>query len=488
MAASTQTVKSQASTENNKRNIYISDDEESQKCLQELKDNYTFKKAFRTWRNNALFSDLEFNALSSVSNVFNLNNPEIEVNILDTEIDYQTEEQSKLCDKKKEVNKIHELSILNKENYDLETQKEIVLVHGYGASLGLFFNNFETFANLKNTSFHALDLLGFGLSSRPNFPKRKNPEKYVFNHTAKKNVKDKDGNEIEEIVNQEISVKTSLGDVEIAENFFIDSLEAWRRAKKIERFTLIGHSLGGYLSCCYALKYPERVEKLVLLSPVGLETSAFDLTEFKDGSNTATSKDTTFVPGPNIEEEFEPLHENMKKLKRNGFLASDQNGHVQTLPNLPTVFKFIWRQEISPFTLIRKAGMLGPSLMSGWTFSRFMDLKDTEKIMKMHEYCYASFTGKGSGEHCLPRILGPGVLAYHPLLKRVPENLKCDSLWVYGDSDWMNSSAGATMCNKINSIGKHKADFEIISSAGHHLYLDNAKEFNKMITDYLLKE
>ncbi|CAN0508547.1 unnamed protein product, partial [Ectocarpus sp. 12 AP-2014] len=31
---------------------------------------------------------------------------------------------------------------------------------------------------------------------------------------------------------------------------------------------LCGHSLGGYLSVCYAEKYPQRIDKLVLASPV----------------------------------------------------------------------------------------------------------------------------------------------------------------------------------------------------------------------------
>jgi len=78
-------------------------------------------------------------------------------------------------------------------------------------------------------------------------------------------------------------------------------------------------------------------------------------------------------------------------------------------------------------------------------------------------------------------------LPYNPLLKRVPNSLQCESLWVYGDSDWMNSSAGAAMCKKINDIGKYKADFEIVSDAGHHMYLDNPKEFNSMILDYIKK-
>lgn len=484
MTGATQATTPEPPSKDGKVKIYVSQDEESKQYLENLHKNYTWKKSFQTWKSSTSLADLEFDALSSITKIFNLGNPKIETKILDTEIDYQTEQQMK----NNETNFIHELSISNKEKFDTATHKEVVLVHGYGASLGLFFNNFETFAALQNTNFHALDLLGFGLSSRPKFPKRKAPEKYTFHNSLKRTGTDKEGNEVEETLEEEISLKTSLEDVDIAETFFVDSLEAWRKAKKLDRFTLIGHSLGGYLSCCYAMKYPERVEKLVLLSPVGLETSVFDLTELKNGKLSATSGPSSFVEGPNVEEEFEPLHENMKKSRRTGFLKSDDEGHVQSLPQIPPLLKFIWKTEISPFTFVRKSSLLGPSIMSNWSFTRFMDLKDEEKIMKMHEYCYASFSGKGSGEHCLPRLLGPGVLPYYPLLKRVPQKLQCDSLWVYGDSDWMNCSAGATMCKKINDLGKHKADFEIISNAGHHLYLDNSKEFNTMISQYLIKK
>jgi pimeloyl-ACP methyl ester carboxylesterase len=39
-----------------------------------------------------------------------------------------------------------------------------------------------------------------------------------------------------------------------AEAWFVDSLEAWRKAKKLENFILLGHSLGGYVAAKYALK------------------------------------------------------------------------------------------------------------------------------------------------------------------------------------------------------------------------------------------
>lgn len=39
----------------------------------------------------------------------------------------------------------------------------------------------------------------------------------------------------------------------------------------VERFALVGHSMGGMLAVRLALMYPERVERLVLVSPIGLE-------------------------------------------------------------------------------------------------------------------------------------------------------------------------------------------------------------------------
>jgi pimeloyl-ACP methyl ester carboxylesterase len=39
----------------------------------------------------------------------------------------------------------------------------------------------------------------------------------------------------------------------------------------VDRFALVGHSMGGMLATRFALMFPERVEKLVLVNPIGLE-------------------------------------------------------------------------------------------------------------------------------------------------------------------------------------------------------------------------
>jgi abhydrolase domain-containing protein 5 len=38
----------------------------------------------------------------------------------------------------------------------------------------------------------------------------------------------------------------------------VEVLEGWRKAVGLEKFILLGHSMGGYLSAAYALKYPHR--------------------------------------------------------------------------------------------------------------------------------------------------------------------------------------------------------------------------------------
>jgi pimeloyl-ACP methyl ester carboxylesterase len=58
-------------------------------------------------------------------------------------------------------------------------------------------------------------------------------------------------------------------------NFFIDNLEEFRKydeelSRDGAEFVLAGHSLGGYLSANYTIKYPKHVKALILISPVGI--------------------------------------------------------------------------------------------------------------------------------------------------------------------------------------------------------------------------
>jgi pimeloyl-ACP methyl ester carboxylesterase len=68
-----------------------------------------------------------------------------------------------------------------------------------------------------------------------------------------------------------LNIKINLGsrpkfssDPIIAEHQFVDSIEEWRKEMKLEKFILLGHSFGGFLSTAYALKYPQNIHALIL--------------------------------------------------------------------------------------------------------------------------------------------------------------------------------------------------------------------------------
>ncbi|KAL6522029.1 hypothetical protein OROMI_031906 [Orobanche minor] len=120
-----------------------------------------------------------------------------------------------------------------------EGSPTLVMVHGYGASQGFFFRNFDALA--KHFKVIAIDQLGWGGSSRPDFTCRSTEE---------------------------------------TEAWFIDSFEEWRKAKNLTNFILLGHSFGGYVAAKYALKHPEHVQQLILVGPAGFSSETEHMPEW----------------------------------------------------------------------------------------------------------------------------------------------------------------------------------------------------------------
>jgi abhydrolase domain-containing protein 5 len=139
----------------------------------------------------------------------------------------------------------NEPRFINTVTFDKADAPTIVLVHGYGASQGFFFRNFDALASKFRVL--AIDQLGWGASSRPDFTCKTTEGKHLSTENPS--------------VNVSFCLQSSVADCFVVfgefpetESWFIDSLEEWRKAKKIDNFILLGHSLGGYIATRYALK------------------------------------------------------------------------------------------------------------------------------------------------------------------------------------------------------------------------------------------
>ncbi|RMD39769.1 hypothetical protein DV735_g5365, partial [Chaetothyriales sp. CBS 134920] len=329
-------------------------------------------------------------------------------------------------------------------------EQNLVILHGYGAGLGFFYKSFEPLSRAKGWQLYALDLLGMGRSSRPPF---------------------------------RIQAKSREEQISEAEDWFVDALEEWRAARKIEKMTLLGHSMGGYMAVCYALKYPGRLNKLILASPVGIPEDPF-----------ATKAD---MPAPDLDNGETEIR-----------LRERSDG--QPRRRLPKWFAYLWDANISPFSLVRLSGPLGPRLVSGWTGRRFSHLPE-EEAGALHDYAYSLFRLPGSGEYALAYILAPGAFARSPLIRRIHDlgRQRLSSgevekgvpvVFMYGQHDWMDVNGGLAAKSKMDAMrdklleaqsaaeradDRGSAKVVVIPKAGHHLYLDNPEEFNKVLIEEL---
>ena len=114
--------------------------------------------------------------------------------------------------------------------YDEGDGDVVVLLHGSGTGASGHTNFKNNFVALKEAGFRVIlpDLPGYGFSSKPE-------------------------NEIYSL------------------DYFNTKIIQLLDALRIQSFSLIGNSLGGALALGLALSHPERVEKLILMAPGGVE-------------------------------------------------------------------------------------------------------------------------------------------------------------------------------------------------------------------------
>lgn len=132
-------------------------------------------------------------------------------------------------------------------------------------------------------------------------------------------------------------------------------------------------------------------------------------------------------------------------------------------------------------------------MISYWSFARFKNFSDSEDavdlIYKLHGYSFSIFNQyQASGELAITKLINHEILARLPLCDRgfvdflVDNNI--NTLWLYGDKDWMNSKGGEYIFKKISEKNDTITEFKVVENAGHHIYLDNPQAFNTLVLDF----
>lgn len=282
------------------------------------------------------------------------------------------------------------------------TKPPMVLLHGFGTGAAIYAQNMETLA--EKYDVYSVDMVGCGLSGRP----KHNPR-----------------------------------DIDTSEALFTNTLESWRRRKGLGPITLVGHSFGGYIAGVYALKHPQHVERLVLLSPVGVPER----------------------PPP----EQDP---------------------VRQLPwfvrPLVGTFRALWSLNVSPQGVLRALGPAGPRMTKGYVNKRFTAQVADKELLA--QYLYHASATYSTSEAAIQNLLQL-TWAYRPLVRRL-DKLECDTVFMYGTHDWMDVGGAYRVQQLIDerhnssSSGSPRVPHTLVlqtEKAGHNLFLDNPAEFNEQL-------
>ncbi|XP_037400732.1 1-acylglycerol-3-phosphate O-acyltransferase ABHD5 isoform X3 [Pygocentrus nattereri] len=269
-------------------------------------------------------------------------------------------------------------------------QVPLVLLHGFGGGLGLWVKNLTALAQ-TGRPVYALDLLGFGRSSRP----------------------------------------VACVQAQEAEEQFVQSLEEWREVLGLEAMIMLGHNLGGYVSAAYALKYPDRVQQLVLVEPWG------------------------FTERPD-EEDLQcriPLW-------------------IKALGSAMNPF--------NPLALLRLAGPLGPLLLQALRSDFKQKYSSVFKDDTVPDYLYhLNVQTPSSGETAFKNMTIPYGWAQRPMMQRmemIDPSIRISV--ICGSRSCIDGQSGQAIQEMRSNS---QTDLVVITGAGHYVFADQSEDFNRAV-------
>ena len=274
------------------------------------------------------------------------------------------------------ANHIHTIRAQDNRDFLDKKKSTIIMVHGFNSSCSHYIKMIKNF--YEDYNVYAIDMIGMGFSSRPQ-PKFEDSKEYI--------------------------------------NFFVDSIEAFRMEifknyseEDNKKFYLVGHSLGGYISTNYSIKYPKYIIKLFLLSPVGI-------TDIKN--NTEEDNDKTTMGRKVID----------------------------------SIICLIWPLKTTVQNLINSNFMFKNFLKKGLLNRYIIDQQEKELV---RDLTYHSLTNYPKDlDVAIYYILKlPLPMAIWPLEDVIPNRIKDFSVdIIYGSNDWMESKGANRIC-KNDTTGR----------------------------------
>ena len=275
-------------------------------------------------------------------------------------------------------------------------KKILIMIHGYQASSFIFYRMVPSI----NDRFIVIcpDLIGMGFSSRP---------------------------------------KVEFTSCEQTIDFFVECIEKLRQSLNIDKFYICGHSLGGYFSLNYALKYPQYLEdKIFLMSPTGIGDPS------KGGYST----------------------ENLTFSQKISFVA--------------TLGLLFYIQPTSQS--LSKKYLIGNSIINGEKDKFTISKEENELIGKIREKHFEYPTDL---ETCIFHIykhpLPTPVMPLEDLIvQKIPEK---NIIFAFGEVDWMDKFGTV----RLNKLDPNKYKYIVIQKTGHRWPIDKGEEGAKIINENL---
>ncbi|CCK71727.1 uncharacterized protein KNAG_0H03120 [Huiozyma naganishii CBS 8797] len=322
----------------------------------------------------------------------------------------------------------------------------VLLIHGYASSSMSYFRNFRGLSS-QCKDVYAIDLPANGLSREISLSEDADLKDLVKYSLQVKGL-DSPG---QVKVTKPYNNKLCATQLRILEDYYVDEIERWRVENQIDQLHLVGHSFGGYISYKYALKYPQNVMKLALISPLGVERNLYSV-------NNHLPQDS-IVQGT-FEDPSSPSY--LRKLE---------------------VPRYIFENQLK---ILRWGGPMGARLCWNYITSAYAKVPSRE----FKEYLFELFYGDGgitkTALTTFILLFTRNLLARDPIMDSIAELKVKDVMFQYGQYDWMNKNAGARAAELLRKQPYNNSALYLeIPESGHNLFLDSPQSFNFSLISFL---